>query len=174
MHQRPDDFDALTLTYRQLPDLASWIERKAINIGHFLKTRGHVLERFLAVETQRHVFGDGEIVEQREMLEHHADAERAGIARRGDVHELAANANFAVIGGVVAVEDFCERALPGAILAEERHHLAGPHVEMSDVVDEQAAEPLDDPVSLDERRPVSHADTQKTFCLSDIFGMYFA
>ena len=77
LHQRPDDFDALALADRQLPDLAFGIERKAVDIGHLLQTRGHVLERFLAVEPQRHVFGDGEIVEQREVLEHHADAARA-------------------------------------------------------------------------------------------------
>ena len=74
LHQRADDLDALTLADRQLPDLAPGIERKPVKIGHLLEARRHVLEGFLAVEPERDVLGDGEIFEQREMLEHHADA----------------------------------------------------------------------------------------------------
>ena len=74
LHQRPDDFDALALAHGELPNLAFRVERKAVDIGHFFKARGHGLERFLAVEPERHVLGDGEIVEQREMLKHNADA----------------------------------------------------------------------------------------------------
>ena len=63
LHQRADDLDALPLADRQLPDLASGIERKPVSTGYFLQSRRHVLEGFLAVEAERHVFSDGEIVE---------------------------------------------------------------------------------------------------------------
>ena len=74
LHQRADDLDALALADRQLPDLAPGIERQAVGLRDLLQPRRHVLEGFPAVEAERDVLGDGEIVEQREMLEHHADA----------------------------------------------------------------------------------------------------
>ena len=74
LHQRADDLDALALADRKLPDLAPGIERKAVHFRHLLEPCRHVLERLLAVEAERDVLGDGEVVEQREMLEHHADA----------------------------------------------------------------------------------------------------
>ena len=81
LHQRADDFDALALAHREPPHLAPGIERKPVNVGYLLQPRRHVLEGFLAVEAERHVLRDREIVEQRKMLEHHADAARARFRR---------------------------------------------------------------------------------------------
>ncbi len=139
LHQRPNDFDALTFAYRQLPDLAPGIERKSVNIGHFLQTRRHVLERFLAVQTQRHVLGDGEIVEQREMLEHHADAARAGFRWSGEHHFLPLPAHLTIARLYQSVDGFDERRFPRAVLAEQRMDLPRPDIDIDLVVGEKIA-----------------------------------
>ncbi len=108
LHQRPDDLDALAFTHRQLPHFAFGIEWKPVNIGHFLEPRGHVLEGFLAVEAERHVFGHREIVEQRKMLEHHTDAARAGFRGTGQDHRLALPVHLAVARLNQSVDGFDE------------------------------------------------------------------
>ena len=104
LHQRAHDLDALAFADRQLPDLAPGIERKPVNTGYLLKARRHVLEGFLAVEPERDVLGDGQIVEQREMLEHHADAAAACFRRPGENHLLALPAHLALAGLDQAVD----------------------------------------------------------------------
>ena len=152
LHQCADDFDALALAHRELPDLAFGIERKPVNIGHFLKTRGHVLERFLAVETQRHVFGDGEIVEQREVLKHHADAARARFGRPGEGHLLALPAHLAFAGLDQSIDGFDQGRFAGAVLAEQSMDLLRPDLDIDGVVCEEAAVALGQPDGLKQRR----------------------
>ncbi len=152
MHQRPHDFDALALTDRQLPHLASGIERKPVDIGHVLKPRRHVLEFFLAVEAERHVFGDGQIVEQRKMLEHHADAARAGFRGAGENHPLALPAHLAVAWLNQPVDRFDEGRFSGAVLAEQRMDLPRPDVDIDLVVGEKIAVALGQPDRLKQRR----------------------
>ena len=113
-----------------------------------LQTRGHVLEGFLAVETQRHVLGDGEIVEQREMLEHHADAARAGFRGSGENHFLAAPAHFTVARLNQAVDGFDQRRFPGAVLAEQRMDLPRPDFDIDLFVGEKIAVALGQPNRL--------------------------
>ncbi len=76
LHQRAHDLDALALADRQPPDLALRIERQAVVARDLREPRRHVGKAFFAVEAERDVLGDRQIVEQREMLEHHADAKR--------------------------------------------------------------------------------------------------
>src|SRR5258708_1369590 len=110
------------------------IERKPVNSGDILEAGGHVLERFLAIETQCHVFGDGEIVEQREMLEHHADAARAGFRRSGENHFLAAPAHFTVARLNQSVDGFDERRFPRAIFTEKPVDLLRPDLDIDRLV----------------------------------------
>ena len=152
LHQRPDDFDALALTDRQLPNLPLRIERQAVHPGHLLQAGGHVLERFLAVEAERHVLGDGEIVEQREMLEHHADAARAGLRRSGKNHFLAAPTHFAVAGLNQSVDDFDQRRLSRPVLAEKRMDLLRPNIDVDRFVGEKIAVALGQAHRLEQRR----------------------
>ena len=62
----------------------------------------------------------------------------------------------ALVGRVEPVEDVHQRRLAGAVLAEQRVHLAAAEVEVDVVVGEHAREPLRDPAQLEERR-LSHA-----------------
>src|SRR5260370_42082608 len=86
------------------------------------------------------------------MLEYHADPERTGLPRRGNHRRLPADADLARIGGVIAIENFRERALAGTVLAEEREHLAAAHLECRDVIGYELAEPFDDPACFEQRR----------------------
>jgi hypothetical protein len=52
---------------------------------------------------------------------------------------------------VEPVEDVHERRLAGAVLAEQRVHLAGGHVEVDVVVGQHAGEALGDPAKLQNR-----------------------
>ena len=62
----------------------------------------------------------------------------------------------AVVGPVEADEDVRERALAGAVLAEQRMHLAGQEIEVDAVVRDDAREALRDPAQLEDGRGVSH------------------
>jgi hypothetical protein len=152
LHQRPDDFDALALAHRKLPHFPLWIERKPVNIGHFLQPRGHVLEGFLAVEAERHILRHGEVVEQREMLEHHADAAGTGFGRSGKHHLLAPPAHLAVARLNQPIDGFDQCRLSCAILAEKGVDLPGPDIDIDRVVCEKTAVALGQPDRLKQRR----------------------
>ncbi len=104
------------------------------------------LERFLAVETQRHILGDGEIVEQREMLEHHADAARPGFRGAREDHLLALPAHFAVARLNQSVDGFDERRFPCAVLAEQGMDLPWPDVDIDGIIGEKIAIALVNPI----------------------------
>ena len=93
---------------------------------------------------ERDVLGHGQRLEQREVLEHHADAEPPRGGRIGDGDRLALPADLA--GGRLqrAVDDLHQRRLAGAVLAEQRVDLAGRDGEIDVVVGAQRAEILDD------------------------------
>ncbi len=62
---------------------------------------------------------------------------------------LPGDEDLARIGLVEPVEDVHERRLPGAVLAEERMHLAAREIEAHVVVGEHARELLHDPAHLE-------------------------
>ena len=78
---------------------------------------------------QRDIFEYAQGRNQREVLEYHADAQSTGIARRGNLLAHAADADFAGVGRVIAIEYFRQRTLAGPILAQQRDHFSRPDVE---------------------------------------------
>ena len=62
------------------------------------------------------------------MLEHHSDAQVPGSVRRVDVDGIAAPADLAAVRAQHAVDDLHQRALAGAVLAEQRMDAPGHHV----------------------------------------------
>ena len=73
---------------------------------------------------QDDVLGDGERVHQHEVLVDHADAQGDRVARRRDLHLLAADRDPAAIGRIHPVQHPHQRGLPRAVLADQRVHLA--------------------------------------------------
>jgi hypothetical protein len=96
------------------------------------------------------ILGDAQVGAEREFLMHHGDAEFAGHQRSRRMDDLAVEADLAAVGGVHAGEDFAERALARAVLADERVAGAALHSEAHPVEREHAGEALGDAVELEE------------------------
>ena len=78
-----------------------------------------------------------QVVGQREVLVHHADARRERGARVAGRERRPMTSTRARVGDVVAEEDVHQRRLAGAVLAEQRDHLALVQREADAVVGEQ-------------------------------------
>ena len=91
--------------------------------------------------------------DEAEVLEHHADAVLAGVVRRPDPDDLAVDPDLALVGVVDPVEDLHQRALAGAVLTEQRVHLAGEQIEVDVVVGDQRPEALRDAAGAQQRNP---------------------
>ncbi len=105
------------------------------------------------------VLGDGQPLDEVELLVDRRDAE----VHRGlgvtEPHLLALPGDDALVGLVHAGENLDERRLAGPVLAEQAVHLAGPDVEVDPVERDDAREALDDVRHAEEGRGVvaSHA-----------------
>ncbi len=75
-------------------------------------------------DAERDILGDRQRLEQREMLEHHADAVRARFRRLLRPVGLAVEVHGAAVGLQHAVDHLHQRRLAGAVLAEQRVDLA--------------------------------------------------
>ena len=84
LQQAADDLDALALADRKVADQRIGIERQAVAVGQRLRLGRDRADRRLVVERKRDVLGRRQRLEQRKMLEHHADAELSRSARAGD------------------------------------------------------------------------------------------
>ena len=115
--------------------------------------RVDVEQRALARLGRQHdVLGHGHDRDQHEVLVHHPDAHADRLARRADVHRLAAEADLALVGLVQPVEDVHERRLAGSVLPEQGVNLAAAQVEVDVVVRDQRAEALRHALQLEGER----------------------
>ena len=81
LQQAAQDFDALALRHGEIEHEARGVDRQAVAFRDLLDTPREDADTAPVVDAECHVFRDREGVEQREMLKHHADAERAGMGR---------------------------------------------------------------------------------------------
>ena len=70
--------------------------------------------------TDNEIFCSGQGGNQREVLVHHADAERLRVARIVNGHLIAVQQEFPPVGGIKSHDALDERRLAGAVLAEQR------------------------------------------------------
>ena len=91
---------------------------------------------------QEQVLLDGQLRHQRELLEHRADAERAGMMHRTQIDRLAAKLDGPGFRPQHASDDRDERRFAGAVLPEQHVHLAGAQVERHGVEGENPGEPF--------------------------------
>ena len=96
-----------------------------------------------------HVLDDVEVVAEREILVDDLDPEPGGVLRPVDVHLLPLEQDPAAVGGVGAGDALDERRLAGAVVADERHHLAGADLEVDVVERLHRAERLGDVLQLE-------------------------
>ena len=100
------------------------------------------------------VLGDGEDRDEHEVLVHHADAGRHGVAGAGEVLDVVVEQDLALVGLVQAVEHVHERGLACAVLAEQAVDLAGLDGEVDVVVRDQGTESLGDAAKFELHVPI--------------------
>ena len=173
LQQAADDLDALALADRKVADQRIGVERQAVAVGQRLRLGGDGGDRRPVVERERDVLRRRQRLEQRKVLEHHADAELLGNARAADLHRLAVPAYLAGIGFERAEQHFDQRGLAGAVLAEQRVDLALADRQVDRVARLERAEDLGQATNLEQVRAVtasthsaSHSVFQMCSCSS--------
>ena len=91
-------------------------------------------------------------LEQRKVLEHHADAEAARLRRAGDGDGAALPEDGALVRRQRAVEHLHQRRLAGAVLAEQRVDFAAADFEADMVAGGELPEALGEPLGRQKRR----------------------
>ena len=100
---------------------------------------------------QENVGADVQIVGQRQVLIDRLDAERARLARVGELDRPALVKNLALVRRVHARDALDQRRLAGAVVARQRQHLAGLQVERDLLQRLHAAEALRGAAHLEQR-----------------------
>ena len=149
--QAANDLDALPLADRQRMHAAAWIDRQPVALGYFADALRERHERRVTRQRERDVLDDRQRLEQREMLEHHADAELARVRGACDDDRLAFPPHLPGVRLDDAVDDFHQRALARAVLSEHRVNFARPRGERHVAVRDDARVDLGDPAKLDTR-----------------------
>ena len=154
--ERLQDLHALLLADRDRLDLRVGLhgEAEALrDVAHPLARLVHVHERAsVRLDAEDDVLRHRHHGDEHEVLVHHPDPEVDRLVRGADPLRLPAHADLALVGVVEPVEDVHQRRLAGAVLAEERVHLAGAELEVDRVVGDDAREPLRDALQLEKRR----------------------
>ena len=149
LQQAAHDLDALPLADRHRVHVAGGVERKSVLRRHVADARRKVVARAIALQRERDVVGDRQRLEQREVLEDHADAEPARARRIGDDDGLAFPRDRPGVGLDRAVDDLHQRRLAGAVLAQHRVDLAGQNREVDAGVGDDARVDLRDAGELE-------------------------
>ena len=114
------------------------------------------------LDAEHDVLGDGHHRDQHEVLVHHADACPDRVLGRRERDGLAVDDDLSLVRPRQAVEDVHQRRLAGAVLAEQRVHLAAPQVEVDVVVGDDSRVALGDPPQLEDAPAlVRHRDDSK-------------
>src|SRR5207248_5774081 len=156
--ERLQDLDPLLLAERELPDPGPRLDGEAVPLRELADgPLDHAVSEperaaLAAVVAQDDVLRDGERLDEPEVLVDHPDPGVERVARDVEVDAVAVDEDLALVRPVQAGEDVGEGALAGAVLAEERVHLAGGGLEVDAVVREDAGEALRDPAHRDGRR----------------------
>ena len=153
--ERLQDLDPLLLADRDVLDPRGRVDREPVA----LRDLAHALARALEVEEdaavrrlgrEHDVLGDRHHRDQHEVLVHHPDAGVDRLPRRPELDLAALDVDLALVRVVEAVDDVHQRRLAGAVLAEQRVHLALEQVELDLVVREDAREALRDAAELED------------------------
>ena len=141
----------------RLPDRRDRRHREALE-----RRGGGVLHRRLVEDLEPvglaaevHVLDDVEVVAEGEILVDDLDPEPRRVLRAVDVHLLALEDDLAAVGRVGARDALDQRRLAGAVVADERHHLAGAHLEVDVGQRLDRAEGLGDAAELEKWSVVS-------------------
>ena len=124
--QRAHDLDALALADAERRDDAARIELELVGLEHPVELGEELARGEARIEAERDVLQNRHRLEQREVLEHHADAEAARGARIGDADGRAVEDDLALVGREDAVDHLDQGRFSRAVLAEQSVDLARP------------------------------------------------
>ncbi len=135
------EFDQLSLTDREVADQGPRgdLGGKRPKPGHdrlVLPARSPLAD---VRPGEKQIFQDTERRQQAELLEHHPDAERHRVARRGDRRSPSVDLDRPRIGRQEAVDELHQRRLAGSILPEQGEHFARRDVEVDVVIGDEIA-----------------------------------
>jgi hypothetical protein len=147
--QRPHDLDPLPLADREGVDHPIRLQLQAVLGRLGPDPRHHLRQRERAAHPQPDVLGHRERVEEREVLEHHGDAQRPRLLGAADLHRLAVPEDAAGVGAERPVDDLHQRRLAGAVLPQDGVDLAGPYFQRHLLVGHHRGEALADPIELE-------------------------
>ena len=141
-----EDLDALPLANGQVRDKRIRADFEAEIARQFRDPRQRPApvepRREQRLRAERDIFQHRHLVGQREMLMHHADAGGERGVRFARRQRLAEGLDRALIGHVMAEQDVHQRCLAGAVLSEQRDHLAPLQFEGDGIIGRQRAETL--------------------------------
>ncbi len=144
-----EDLDPLQLTHRELLDRRSGMDRQTIGVGQLgdrLSGGGAIEETVPGrLGPEDDVLGHGQRGEKLERLVDHAETGMDGIEWGAESDLLAPDPDGPVIGSEEPVEDRHERALPGAVLADDGMDDARLDGQIDPVVGHHAGVALGDP-----------------------------
>ena len=132
--KRANDLHALHLAHRQGVHRAQRIDLQAVARGCLADAARDLGQTGLAIQAQPDVFRHGEAVKQAEVLKHHGNAQVACLLRVVDVYALTVDAYHASVRAHSAVDDFHQRGLASAVLAQQGVDFTGAHGQVDAVV----------------------------------------
>src|SRR5471032_2160621 len=118
-----ENLHALLRAHRQVVDGGQRIDVEAVAGADLAQLRldgGALgLELEAAFAAQHHVIEHGHVLDQHEVLVHHADAQRDRFLAVADVARLAIEQDLPAVGSVVSVQDAHQGRFAGAVLAHQ-------------------------------------------------------
>ncbi len=153
--QHPGDLDQLLQADRQVAEPSQRIDVDAESGELFTGFARHApplhdSEAIGRLHAEKHVLGDRQIGRDAELLMDHGDAGGAGIADRSKPDFLSIQRETAREFRVHAGDDFHQRALAGAVFADETVDLAGGKREVDPAERLDTAEGLGDAVQFEQ------------------------
>ena len=125
---------------------------QALHLPCASRARSMRFSRVERVVAHDDVLRDAQVGEQRRLLVDHRDARVARVVRRVEVDRLAVDEHLAGVATDDAAEHLHERRLAGAVLADQRAHLARAQREVAVAQRVDGAVGLADVAQLDDRR----------------------
>ena len=162
--ERLQDLHPLLLADRDVGDQRVGVDLELELRGELADAlvRGAVVEHDPGVRRlvrEHDVLRDRHDRDEHEVLVHHPDPAVDRVLRRLEDDGLAVHEDLALVGPVEPVEDVHQRRLAGAVLAEQRVHLARPQVEVDVVVRDDPRKALRDPAKLEDGGLFHRADS---------------
>ena len=115
--QGAHNFHPLAFADRQRMHMALRFQLQAILLGRVRDAPFQLVELGVPRQTERDIFGNGQRIEQRKMLEYHRDTQLSGSGRIGNMDFLAIPEHLAGVRLDRAIDDFHQGRFSGAVFS---------------------------------------------------------